>query len=399
MLHGRRLPKAVSVTLLVALVAAFGWYCAARSIDFPLYHQAGVQILQGDYELYPPGVYDGLTPVPRHGFRYAPGIALLFVPFALLPLEAAAFAFFALKLAAFIATFMLIAPLVDMRGRVGPLILAALLVAGGYVVEEFRNGNAHFLVTWLMVLAFARAERGESLVPGTALALAIATKIAPLGQLAYFGLRRAWTLCATTVIVLTAIWLIPSALWGFSTTMHLTGGFVRYTFLKADEPLPMRNYSLRGALIKLASGWLSPDAITAIWICAVVVAVVACLWVMGAAKVQPGRRALELALIVTAMPLLSPQTQRIHFSSLAVPAAILWALIRLDRTLPFRRFAIAALGVNAAVATFLPVVLPSRRLARAYIDLSPYTFATLGLFMALLVTAIGLKNREESEKG
>jgi hypothetical protein len=45
------------------------------------------------------------------------------------------------------------------------------------------------------------------------------------------------------------------------------------------------------------------------------------------------------------------------------------------------------------------VLLRSRRLARAYIDLSPYTFATLGLFVALLVTAIGLKNREESEKG
>jgi hypothetical protein len=91
--------------------------------------------------------------------------------------------------------------------------------------------------------------------------------------------------------------------------------------------------------------------------------------------------------------LFSPHTQRIHFAGLAVPAAILWALIHSDRTLPFRRMGIIALCFNALVGTFLPMLLSSRRLSRAYIDLSPYSFATLCLFVALLATAIGLQAR------
>ena len=377
------------LALLGALVVVFGWYCASHSIDFPLYHRAGLQILRGDYELYPTDVYAGAV-APRHGFRYAPIIAFLFVPLAVLPLPVAAFVFFLLKAAAFVATFVMIGPFVGVRDRVGQLMLVALLVTGGYVVEEFRNGNAHSLVIWLMVVAFARAEQGELAIPGSALAVAVATKITPVALLAYYGFRRAVALCIITVVILAGIWLIPSALWGFDTTRHLTEGFVKYALLKADEPLPARNYSLRGALIKLGSGSLSPAVISGISIAAAAAAAFAILWVVSTGREHPGRRALELALILTAMTLFAPQTQRIHFSALAVPAAILWALTRSQADLPFRRLAITALWVNAIAGTLLPVLLPSRRLSRAYIDFSPYTFAALLLFVALLATAVGL---------
>jgi hypothetical protein len=122
-------------------------------------------------------------------------------------------------------------------------------------------------------------------------------------------------------------------------------------------------------------------------------AALAILWVALTGREHPTRRVLELSLILTAMTLFAPQTQRIHFAALAVPSAILWALTRSEAELPFRRLAIAALWVNALVGTLLPVLLPSRRLSRAYIDLSPYTFAALLLFVALLATAMGLKRR------
>ena len=72
---------------------------ATRSIDFPVYHRAARQVIAGHYEFYPVEAYGG-TPGPSQGFRYAPAIAFLFVPFGWLPLELAALAFFALKLAA-----------------------------------------------------------------------------------------------------------------------------------------------------------------------------------------------------------------------------------------------------------------------------------------------------------
>lgn len=84
--------------LLVALVL-LARESATRSIDFPVYHRAAIQVIEGNYDLYPPEAYGG-HPGPSQGFRYAPAIALLFVPFGWLPLELAALVFFALKLGA-----------------------------------------------------------------------------------------------------------------------------------------------------------------------------------------------------------------------------------------------------------------------------------------------------------
>jgi Glycosyltransferase family 87 len=294
-----------------------------------------------------------------------------------------------LKLVTFVATFVIVARLV--QGRPGRLILASLLVTGGYVVEEFRNGNAHSLVLWLMVVAFAGAERGQSVIPGAALAAAIATKIAPLALLAYFGVRRAIPVCVATVVSLAVIWQIPSVFWGPATTAHLTDGFLKYSFLKLDEPLSAYNYSLRGALINFASSSLTPEASTGIGIVAAAAAAIVVAWVIRSDHAHPGTRALELALVLTAIPLFSPHSQRIHFAGLAVPAAILWAVIRSEPALPFRRLGMGALAVNALASTFVPLLLPARELSLAYLELSPYAFATLFLFVALLLTAIGLK--------
>jgi hypothetical protein len=80
-----------------AMLVAFGVYCATHSVDFPVYHRTAAQIARGDYEIYPAAVYaDGV--VPAHGFRYAPAVAFLFVPFGWLPLGAAAFVFYALSI-------------------------------------------------------------------------------------------------------------------------------------------------------------------------------------------------------------------------------------------------------------------------------------------------------------
>ncbi len=86
----------VVLAILLALLAREG---ATRSIDFPVYHRAARQVIAGRYELYPVEAYGG-TPGPSQGFRYVPAIAFLFTPVGWLPLEAAALAFFLLKLLA-----------------------------------------------------------------------------------------------------------------------------------------------------------------------------------------------------------------------------------------------------------------------------------------------------------
>src|SRR5689334_17044892 len=72
----------------VVAILVFGVYCATHAVDVPVYHRAARLVLNGDYELYPAGIYSN-APVTVHAFRYAPIVAFLFVPFALLPLQAA----------------------------------------------------------------------------------------------------------------------------------------------------------------------------------------------------------------------------------------------------------------------------------------------------------------------
>ena len=87
------------LAVLLILLALLAREAATHSIDFPVYHHAARQVIAGHYELYPIEAYGG-TPRPSQGFRYAPAIAFLFVPLGWLPLELAALAFFALKIAA-----------------------------------------------------------------------------------------------------------------------------------------------------------------------------------------------------------------------------------------------------------------------------------------------------------
>ena len=89
----------VGLAVVFILLALLAREAATRSIDFPVYHRAARQVIAGHYEFYPVEAYGG-TPGPSQGFRYVPAIAFLFVPVGWLPLELAALAFFALKLAA-----------------------------------------------------------------------------------------------------------------------------------------------------------------------------------------------------------------------------------------------------------------------------------------------------------
>jgi hypothetical protein len=179
--------------VLGVLLVGFARECAIHSVDFPVYHRTARQLIAGNFELYPTAVYDG-GPMPAHEFRYAPVIAFLFVPFGFLPLELAALVFFILKVAAcvYIAV---VARHAGLSAAHRNLLLVALVLVGGYVVEEFRYGNAHFFCVALMVLAYDSAESGRFMTSAVALVLVIATKLTPIALLGYFVLRRRGRVC------------------------------------------------------------------------------------------------------------------------------------------------------------------------------------------------------------
>jgi hypothetical protein len=389
--------------VLVALLAVLAWESAVHSVDFPIYHRVARQVLAGDYELYPMGLYDG-GPVTPHGFRYAPAVAFLFVPFGLLPLELAALAFFALKIGAFVYIALVLSRYLGLESQHRTLMAMSVVIVGGYLVEEFRFGNFHFLSVALMVLAFDSAERGKVALPATALALAIATKLTPVLLLGYFALRRRVAVSAATLAVLALIWALPSTVVGFGMNNHLTEGFARYAVQKVDEE---DNYALRGVLFryltpdhrsnptypKTSLAQLSTQTVSAIWIALVVIGGLALAMALWTESPAPAVRLLEFSLVLAAMLLASPHTQRRHLTALYVPALALlalWPAVRARSGGTEIRFGLA---VTAAVSTVLPLLFGGRQLALRYEAFSPYFFGTLALFVVLLLLTRRMKSR------
>lgn len=398
-----RAARRLGLAALGLAVVFLAWQSATRPVDFPIYHRVARQILHGDYEFYPVAVYGGGI-VPAHGFRYAPAVAFLFVPLGLFPLEAAALIFLALKFAAFWYVGVLVASYLGLPGRRQRFMLASLLFVGGFVAEEFRYGNFHFFSVALMTFAFVSAERGKVIGPSAALGVAIAAKLTPLLVLAYFALRRRIAVCAATIGVVALIGILPAALVGFDQNNHLIEGFARYAVQKIDEA---DNYALRGALFRyltpdhrrdrsaprtsLAS--LSAAAVTTIWVLTALAGGALLLVVLWNEPAGQDIRILEFSLILTAMLLWSPHTQRRYFIALYVPVLALLAVRRTVATRLLSSMSInVALAMTAATSTFLPMLFGGRRLALVYESLSPYTIATLVLFVSLAFLTVRLKS-------
>jgi hypothetical protein len=389
---------------LAVLFLAFGWLCATRSVDFPIYHRIATQILAGNYELYPGEVYDG-GPVPSHGFRYAPAVAFLFVPFGFLPLEASAFVFFLIKAVALVYTGALVVAFAGRPGAHRVLIPASLVFVGGYVVEEFLYGNFHFFTVTLMAAVFVAAERGRVVLPAAALAIAITAKLTPIALLGYFALRRRTAVCVATIAMLGALWVLPAAVVGIRMNNRLTRGFVLYALQKADES---DNYSLRGVLYRYLTpdhrpgpdyprtsiAALSAPVLAAIWVSSLLAGTIVSTLALWRAPAARSILLLELSLVLTAILIASPHSQRRHFTSLFIPVLALLVLKR-DGEPPFQRQLIrAGLAVTAAASTFLPMLFIGRRLALLYEAASPYFIATVVLFGVLLRLTIDLKAQE-----
>jgi hypothetical protein len=374
------------------VVLAFGLVCATHSVDFPVYHRAAVQLLHGDYELYPTTLYTGGS-VPPHGFRYAPAIALLFVPFGLLPLAAAAFVFFALKAAALLY----VSVVVDRHaGRPAPdrtRATIAVVVVGGYLVEEFRYGNFHFFCVALMVAAFDAAESGRVLAPAAALGVAIAAKLTPLLLVPYFALRRRFAVCAATVGTLVVLAVLPAPIVGFRMNTHLLSGFAQYALQKVGED---DNYSLRGVLFRYLAPTVGANVATALWLVLLVLGGLAMWAALRRRSPHRAIRLLEFSVVLTATLLASPHTQRRYFVALYVPVLALLALrggARWSRGTVL--IANAGIGATAVTGTVLPLVFAGRNLAFAYEATSPYFFGTLALFVALIVVTARLKTETQ----
>jgi hypothetical protein len=170
---------------------------------------------------------------------------------------------------------------------------------------------------------------------------------------------------------------------------HLLEGFGRYALQKIDEG---DNYALRGLLL---STGLSPRAVTRVWVLTVLAGTVAVVVALWPRPVAPATRFLELCVVLTAMLLASPHTQRRYFIALFVPIAALLALMRAHRNLPEARLIRVTLALIAAIGTVVPLVFAGRRFALVYRAYSPHFFGAAVMLATLVLVAVRMKSTEE----
>ena len=395
--RGRRLGLAA----LAALLIAFTVYSARFAIDFRVYWEAGAKVLAGDPTLYPPEL-------PRDAFvqfRYTPVAAMLFAPWALLPLSTAAFLFGIAKLVALYSIVAMVTGLMEVDAAHRPRILALSFVGvAGYFMEEYRNGNVQLLLLWMVVGAVYLAERGRSRIPALLLAAATCIKVTVGIYLPYLLLRRRWALLGWTIAIGIGLMLLPYAVFGVEASNSLLQSFVDLNLHKATDP---HNHSLRGAIQKHLTSLdveeekygkinvldLSEGTADALWLGLTVLIGATVLastrWREDRTTRATGvttatRTLLEISLWTTAFLLVSPHTQRQWLVSLFLPFVVLLALMERQPNGPPRRWIQAALVTTFAVGTLLPPLLPGREVALAYEVRSPYLLGTFAIFCVLV---------------
>lgn len=188
--------------------------------DFRVYYDAATALRQ-DQPLY--GVAHGLS---SGFFKYAPVLALAYVPLSLLPYTVAAVIQYAIIVAAFIHAVLLVDRLVRTHvfpGR-SPAFTPLFLLFAVVVVHlhrELHLGNINVLLVWLLVKGLDHLLSGRRSAAGILIGIAILAKphfavLLPL--LVLRGQHRAWTR-ALGVVVLGLV--APMLFLGISRTAEL----------------------------------------------------------------------------------------------------------------------------------------------------------------------------------
>ncbi len=382
--------KKIGLILLLTGVLYAAYYSANHPIDFPLYYQATQQVLNNDFNIYPQGDQH-----VGHCFNYVPLFILLFLPFAILNLKVAAFLWFLLKIVSLVSLVWIILDWWGVgRENFWKVFGISFLVAGGYLIEEFRGGNVHFLILFLCVLAFYLMKKGQTIFPSLLLGTAISIKVFPLLFVGYFALKKQFKICFFIFLSLIALNLLPSLYFGHEANKKLLTEWVHLAKVKGTRDFG--GYSLKGTLFRYLK-WnenqkkksprvnftdLPRGQVIAIWqiITALLLVFAA---VVLAAKAGEGRDLLDYGFLVAAVVILTPHVQRIYFSTLFFPACIMAACMFKYPQNPYNRFIKFILGLCFFLNTLGPAIMPGKKAALAYQAHAPYFFSCLILFFAL----------------
>jgi hypothetical protein len=331
----------VSVTRIVAAVAvvallgaAFAFKMSARMPDFEVYWRAGDRAAAAE-PLYRDE--DG-----HYQLKYLPAFAMLAIPAALLPLTAAKAVWFTTSVVLIGVVLVLSLRLLPSYRKRPPLLVTlTLVVMAKFYGHELVVGQVNLLLAVLVLLAVHLADRGRTGGAGLVASLAIVIKPYAVIMLPWFAARGAARTVMAAGVGLALALALPALAYGPGDTVALHQAWWRtVTESTAPNLLNADNVSLAGMYAK----WLGPGTIaTALTMATALLLIGTALAIFAARQHVAAPAGLEAALLLTLIPLLSPQGWDYVFL-LSTPAVMYLVNYERDLPQPLRFAAIAALA-------------------------------------------------------
>lgn len=350
--------RAWLAVLLVAAAALSFHLRAGRSMpDFQVYRTAATRVVAGE-PLY--RASDG-----HWQFKYLPAFAFVVAPLSLFPAPDAArttqprgrdynpwsdtarVAWFGCSVLLLVALLTLSIRLLprergrDVRldeqrptrlTRTGAIVGVTILALGKFYARELELGQTNILLAVVVLLAVRASKAGREWVSGALFAAATVVKPYAIVFLPYLVARRRWRACAALAGVLAAALVMPVLRYGFTGNAALLAGWLStVTSSTAPNLAVSDNISIAGMFAK----WLGVGA-PARWLAlaTALVLVAACVRTLLATPAGDCPDYFDAALLLTLIPLLSPQGWD-YVLLLATPAVMLL----LDRLGAFNRAA------------------------------------------------------------
>ena len=342
-----RVSRNFGLLLLVVALALVVFFSnpTAHSVDFLVYYRAARVLVDGHGALYGPQSGIGWPQI----FRYPPLFLLAFLPFALLPLKTALVLWVALKCAALFFVVKVLAVQTEFP-RSGWWWLIPVCVCGGFLAQEFRFGNAQFLI-FVLVAAALWSLRQRPVFAAFLLALAVSLKVWPLFFLPYVAARRQMRVAFLTGAFAVGLTLLPAVHFGWRGNIALLRQWTAQEWGTGSlgQQAWFPSQSLGGVLQRYLtamdySNWpdpnyphvnfvaMDPRIVRVIWM---VLTVIGYGGLLLLARAAPARLdSLTDALSFCALPLLQPFAYRPEMVVLLWPAMTAGALLSRREALP-----------------------------------------------------------------
>ena len=270
-------------------------------VDFEVNYRAGGRLLAGE------GLYR--TEDGHFMFKYLPFSALLYAPFALLPLQLAKAIWYAVTALCTISMFVVSKRLVSGREpRRGLLLALPPIALAKFCLRELKLGQINTLVMLiLLMMTAALVHEQKRLGERAAGALwGLATALKPYGFIffPYFVVKRAWASLFVGAGVLTVAGLLPAFFYGLRGNFEVHRDWLVTLSRSTPGQLAVND---NVSMIGFFSKWLEdPELARKLALASVALVAVAIL-----AAIREGRRVrrapvLECGLILALIPLVSP---------------------------------------------------------------------------------------------